>query len=221
MLLFDTLSAARQPLPDGPVKLYVCGVTPYDTTHLGHAFTFAQFDVLVRALRWLYPGREVVYVQNVTDVDDSILARARKLGVNWRELGDKQTADYREDMQRLNVAEPTHFVRATSAIPTMLLLAQRLIENGSAYVVEGGSVFFRVRSVPSYGELSKLSRDEMLEIASRQDEQIGFHHAERLRTALADNPRADVHVLARGRHGETESGFERSLVEFFGAHLER
>src|SRR5262245_48302919 len=73
LLLSDTLSATRKPLPDGPIRMYVCGVTPYDTTHLGHAFTFVQFDVLVRALRWLYPGREVNYVQNVTDIDDSIL----------------------------------------------------------------------------------------------------------------------------------------------------
>src|SRR5205823_11301384 len=92
--LFDSLSAARQPLPDGPIKLYVCGVTPYDTTHLGHAFTFVQFDALVRALRWLLPEREVTYVQNVTDIDDSILLRARKLGVDWRVLGDEQTAQY-------------------------------------------------------------------------------------------------------------------------------
>jgi L-cysteine:1D-myo-inositol 2-amino-2-deoxy-alpha-D-glucopyranoside ligase len=170
LLLFDTLSASRQRLPEGPIKLYVCGVTPYDTTHLGHAFTFVQFDTLVRALRWLEPEREVVYVQNVTDVDDSILARARKLGVDWRKLGDEQTALYRADMQRLNVADPTHFVRATDALPTMLELIDTLIKAELAYVVEGGSVFFRVRRWPSYGELSKLSRDEMLDIASRQDE---------------------------------------------------
>ena len=98
----------------------MCGVTPYDTTHLGHAFTFVHFDTLVRALRWLYPDREVIYVQNVTDIDDSILARARKLGVDWRTLGDEQTEQYRADMRALNVAEPTHLVRATSAIPTMV-----------------------------------------------------------------------------------------------------
>ena len=89
-------------------------MTPYDTTHLGHAFTFVQFDTLVRALSWL--GREVIYVQNVTDIDDSILIRARKLGVDWQALGDAQTAQYCADMQALNVAEPSHFVRATTAI---------------------------------------------------------------------------------------------------------
>ncbi|HEY0581541.1 MAG TPA: cysteine--tRNA ligase, partial [Chloroflexota bacterium] len=157
-------------VPDGPIKLYVCGVTPYDTTHLGHAFTFVQFDTLVRALRWLYPDREVTYVQNVTDIDDSILARARKLNVDWRALGDEQTAQYRADMRALNVADPTHFVRATAAMDTIQQLIGRLIEQGAAYPVQGGTVFFRVQSVPTYGELSKLPRKQMLEIASQQDD---------------------------------------------------
>jgi L-cysteine:1D-myo-inositol 2-amino-2-deoxy-alpha-D-glucopyranoside ligase len=170
LLLFDTLSGSRQPLPDGPIKLYVCGVTPYDTTHLGHAFTFVQFDAFVRALRWLNPGRELTYVQNVTDIDDSILARARKLGVDWRQLGDEQTEQYRADMRALNVAEPTHFVAATSAMATMLDLTQRLVHGGVAYPVRGGSVFFRVNSSRTYGELSKLPREEMLDIAAHQDD---------------------------------------------------
>jgi L-cysteine:1D-myo-inositol 2-amino-2-deoxy-alpha-D-glucopyranoside ligase len=170
LILSDTLSATRKPVPDGPIKLYVCGVTPYDTTHLGHAFTFVQFDTLVRALHWLYPSRDVIYVQNVTDIDDSILIRARKLGIDWRQLGDIETSHYREDMRDLNVRDPTHLVRATSAIPTMLQIVESLIEQEAAYVVEGGSVFFRVSSTPTYGELSKLSRDQMCEIASRQDD---------------------------------------------------
>jgi cysteinyl-tRNA synthetase len=169
-LLFDTLSGSRQSLPDGPIKLYVCGITPYDTTHLGHAFTFVQFDTLVRALRWLEPERALTYVQNVTDIDDSILIRARKLGTDWRELGDEQTAQYRADMQALNVAEPTHFVPATAAMPTILDLIQILEQRGAAYPVAGGSVFFRVAATPTYGELSKLSRDQMLDIAAHQDD---------------------------------------------------
>lgn len=170
LFLSDTLSAAAKPVPDGPISMYVCGVTPYDTTHLGHAFTFVQFDVMVRAMRWLDPSREVAYVQNVTDIDDSILQRARRLGVDWRTLGKEQTAQYRADMRALDVLDPTHFVKATSAIPTMLKLASKLVDKRAAYVVEGGSVFFRVRSSPTYGELSKLPRERMLEIASQQDD---------------------------------------------------
>jgi L-cysteine:1D-myo-inositol 2-amino-2-deoxy-alpha-D-glucopyranoside ligase len=170
ILVFDTLSAAKQPLPDGPIKLYVCGVTPYDTTHLGHAFTFVQFDTLVRALRWLDPQREVIYVQNVTDIDDSILQRARKLHTDWQTLGEEHIAKYQADMRDLHVLQPTHFVRATSALPTMLQMIETLVASEAAYPVEGGSVFFRVRSTPTYGELSKLSRDEMLGIAAQQDD---------------------------------------------------
>ncbi len=166
--LFDTLTASKRQIPDGPVKLYVCGVTPYDTTHLGHAFTFVQFDTLVRALRRM--GREVVYVQNVTDIDDSILQRARKIGVSWRALGDEQTAQYLADMRALHVADPTHYVRATDSIPTMLEMIQTLVQRGFAYPSEDGSVHFRVNSVPTYGELSKLTREQMLTIASQQDD---------------------------------------------------
>jgi L-cysteine:1D-myo-inositol 2-amino-2-deoxy-alpha-D-glucopyranoside ligase len=170
LFLTDTLSATRKPIPDGPIKMYVCGVTPYDTTHLGHAFTFVHFDTLVRVLRRLYPGRDVTYVQNVTDIDDSILARARKTGQNWQTLGDEQTALYRADMRALNVADPTHLVRATAVIPTILDIIAGLIRSEAAYVVDGGSVFFRVASTPTYGELSKLSRAEMLAIAAQQDD---------------------------------------------------
>ncbi len=170
MFLNDTLSAARKAVPEGPIKMYVCGVTPYDTTHLGHAFTFVQFDALVRAMRWLMPEREVTYVQNVTDIDDSILIRARKLGVDWRSLGDQQIEQYRDDMQKLGVTSPTYLVRATSAIPTMQQLIGALIQREAAYPVDGGSVFFRVRSRPNYGELSRLGREKMLEISGQQDD---------------------------------------------------
>jgi L-cysteine:1D-myo-inositol 2-amino-2-deoxy-alpha-D-glucopyranoside ligase len=170
LFLSDTLSGSRKMLPEGPIKMYVCGITPYDTTHLGHAFTFVQFDTLVRAARWLDPRRQVTYIQNVTDIDDSILIRARTLHVDWRTLGDQQTAQYRADMKDLNVAPPTHLVLATDGIPTMLEIVQILIERGAAYVADGGSVFFRVSSRPTYGELSRLSRVRMLEVAGQQDD---------------------------------------------------
>jgi L-cysteine:1D-myo-inositol 2-amino-2-deoxy-alpha-D-glucopyranoside ligase len=170
LFLNDTLSAAEKSLPEGPITLYVCGVTPYDTTHLGHAFTFVQFDALVRALRWLEPQRDVTYVQNITDIDDSILMRARKLGVDWRTLGDEQSEQYQADMRNLGVAPPTHLVRATSAIATIHELIQKLLQREAAYVAEGGSVYFRVRARPEYGELSRLSREQMLDIAGQQDD---------------------------------------------------
>jgi L-cysteine:1D-myo-inositol 2-amino-2-deoxy-alpha-D-glucopyranoside ligase len=170
LFLHDTLSAEQKALPEGPITMYVCGVTPYDTTHLGHAFTFVQFDVMVRSMRWLAPDREVLYVQNVTDIDDSILMRARKLGTDWRSLGDEQLALYQADMQALRVTGPKLLVRATSAIPTIHELIGILLARSAAYVVDGGSVFFRVRSWPGYGELSRLTREQMLEIAAQQDD---------------------------------------------------
>ncbi|MBA3780101.1 MAG: cysteine--tRNA ligase [Chloroflexi bacterium] len=166
--LTDTRRRARVPLPEGALSVYVCGVTPYDTTHLGHAFTFVQFDTLVRALRWL--GREVTYVQNVTDIDDSILARARRQGEDWQALGRRETVRYLEDMRTLNVAAPDHFVAATSVIPEIRSMVERLLELGAAYATDGGSVFFRIAASPHYGELSRLDRPGMLEIAASQDD---------------------------------------------------
>jgi len=166
--LRDTRSGDLHELPDDrPISLYVCGITPYDSGHLGHAFTFVQADALVRVLRWL--GRDVEYVQNVTDVDDSILRRARELGVDWRQLGNEELARHLREMGRLFVRHPTDFVRATEAIPDIRQMIGELLERDRAYVNDG-SVFFRVGAAPHFGELSKLDRDAMLEICARQDD---------------------------------------------------
>ncbi|CAN5832076.1 cysteine--tRNA ligase [soil metagenome] len=166
--LRDTLSRQRRALPiDRALSLYVCGITPYDSGHLGHAFTFVQFDVLVRALRWL--GHEVNYVQNVTDIDDSILKRARELGADWRRLGDEELDSHLREMDTLLVERPTHLVRATSVMPEIQALIGELLPRDYAYVA-GGSAFFRVGSVPTYGELSRLDREAMVEICAQQDD---------------------------------------------------
>jgi L-cysteine:1D-myo-inositol 2-amino-2-deoxy-alpha-D-glucopyranoside ligase len=152
-------------LPDGDaplrldrrVTLYVCGITPYDAAHIGHAFTYVAFDTLVRFLRWR--GHEVAYCQNVTDVDDDMLRRAARDGEDFRELGRRETAAYLRDMDALNVARPTFLPRATEEIPSMLELATRLVEGGNAYVVDG-TVFFDVTSYPGFGELSGLDADQ-------------------------------------------------------------
>lgn len=166
--LRDTLSGELRPLSDDPpLSLYVCGITPYDSGHLGHAFTFVQFDALVRVAEWL--GHEVVYVQNVTDIDDSILRRSRERDLDWRELGDEQLEQHLRDMDALAVRRPTHLVRATEVIPQIQELIEDLLNKSRAYVA-GGSVFFRVRAAPQYGELSKLGRESMLEICAEQDD---------------------------------------------------
>jgi L-cysteine:1D-myo-inositol 2-amino-2-deoxy-alpha-D-glucopyranoside ligase len=138
------------------VGLYVCGVTPYDAAHVGHAFTYVVFDTLVRFLRWR--GHEVVYCQNVTDVDDDMLRQAARDGEDFLELGRRETAAYLRDMDALNVARPTHLPRATQEVPSMIELAVQLVEAGNAYVVDG-TVFFDVTSYPGFGELSALGPD--------------------------------------------------------------
>jgi L-cysteine:1D-myo-inositol 2-amino-2-deoxy-alpha-D-glucopyranoside ligase len=141
---------------DRRVSLYVCGITPYDAAHIGHAFTYVAFDTLVRFLRWR--GHEVAYCQNVTDVDDDMLRRAARDGEDFRELGRRETAAYLRDMDALNVARPTFLPRATEEVPSMLALATRLVEGGNAYVVDG-TVFFDVATYPGFGELSGLDPD--------------------------------------------------------------
>jgi L-cysteine:1D-myo-inositol 2-amino-2-deoxy-alpha-D-glucopyranoside ligase len=150
------------PIGPGPVGLYVCGVTPYDTGHLGHAFTYLSFDVLLRYLRFL--GHQVVYVQNLTDVDDDMLRRARESGEDYLELGDRHLTAFLAEMEALNWLPPDVFPRATRHIRQMVAMIERLVANGHAYPAEG-HVYFSVASCPTYGELSKLSPDEMLPLA--------------------------------------------------------
>jgi L-cysteine:1D-myo-inositol 2-amino-2-deoxy-alpha-D-glucopyranoside ligase len=162
--LHDTLSGnVRDFTPVGTVvKLYVCGVTPYDTAHLGHAFTYVAFDTLVRYLGYL--GYEVRYIQNITDVDDPLFEKARQLGISHEELAARETARYLEDMQALNVLPADLYPRASGEIPEMIRMVERLVESGHAYASDG-RVYFRVASDPDYGELSKLDRGSMLELA--------------------------------------------------------
>ena len=150
---------------EGPVGIYVCGVTPYDTTHVGHAFTFLVFDVLIRHLRG--QGLDVTYVQNVTDIDDDILRKAKEVGVAWDELARRETEKFLQDMRDLNVLMPDHYVRATDHVPEMLALIERLLANGHAYEADG-SVYFSVASDPDFGKLSHIPRDQMLPIANER-----------------------------------------------------
>jgi L-cysteine:1D-myo-inositol 2-amino-2-deoxy-alpha-D-glucopyranoside ligase len=160
MRLYNTLTRQLDEITMGPlVSLYVCGVTPYDTTHLGHAFSYVGFDVLVRVLRHL--GHEVRYTQNVTDIDDDILRKAREVGMPWDVLGREQTAQYQRDMAALNVQPPTHYPRATEEIPSMIELIEALLARGHAYQA-GRNVYFAAQSAPDFAALSRLSREAML-----------------------------------------------------------
>jgi L-cysteine:1D-myo-inositol 2-amino-2-deoxy-alpha-D-glucopyranoside ligase len=159
--LHNTMTRQLDDFEAGPiVTLYVCGVTPYDTTHLGHAFSYVSFDVLIRFLRWL--GHEVRYTQNVTDIDDDILRKAREVGVPWDELGREQTARFQKDMADLNVLPPTHYPRATDHISGMIATIEQLVAGGHAYQA-GGNVYYASATFPSFGALARLDDQAMLE----------------------------------------------------------
>ena len=140
--------------------MYVCGVTPYDTTHLGHALTYATFDVINRYFR--YRGFDVQYIQNVTDIDDDILRKAKEVGEPWDELGARWAKVHQDSLAALNVLPPVEYTCATDHIDKMVEIIESLISSDHAYA-SGRNVYFRVRSVPHYGELSGFSQDVMKE----------------------------------------------------------
>jgi cysteinyl-tRNA synthetase len=172
MKLFNTLTQSLEefvPLEDNFVRIYVCGVTPYDTTHLGHAFTYVSFDTLIRYLEFL--GNTVRYVQNVTDIDDDILRKSRELGMTWDELGRRETERYLRDMDALNVCRPAVYARATQETPAMIEIIEALLARGYAYVSEG-CVYYSVKSDPDFGIMARAiglnDYHAMLEIANER-----------------------------------------------------
>ena len=167
--LYDTRRRAVVPFRprSRTVTLYVCGVTPYDTTHLGHARTFLIFDVLVRLLE--ARGMTVRYAQNVTDIDESILQRAARDRVDWRALGRREERAFREDMQRLRWRRPDVMPHATRELAGMRALITRLVRKRAAYPVDG-SVYFDVTRDRRYGELSRLTALRMRRILAAQDD---------------------------------------------------
>jgi L-cysteine:1D-myo-inositol 2-amino-2-deoxy-alpha-D-glucopyranoside ligase len=132
-------------------SLYACGITPYDATHMGHAATFTAWDLLVRA--WLDAGHEVTYTQNVTDVDDPLLERAERDGVDWRELARRETDRYRADMTALRVLPPTFLIGAVEALPLIEAFTERLALRGVLYDLDG-DVYFARCADSGFGALS-------------------------------------------------------------------
>jgi len=170
LTLYDT--RRRRVVPFRPrakqVTMYVCGVTPYDTTHLGHARTFLTFDLIARLLE--ARGMRVRYAQNVTDVDESILQRAARDGVDWRELGQREERKLLADMRALGWRRPDVIPHATREIATMLRLAERLEARGHAYRARGGGLYFDVSTFPRFGEISHLSAAKMRAVNATQDD---------------------------------------------------
>lgn len=164
MRIYNTLTQYKDefiPLKDKQVKIYVCGITPYDTTHIGHAFTYLFFDVLVRFLS--FQGYSVNYTQNVTDVDDDILKRANELKTDWKDLGFYWTKRFLVDMKSLNALFPTHYVTATNTIQEIIHITDVLIGKKYAYKAKG-NVYFRADKFRGYGKLSKYPIEEMIKL---------------------------------------------------------
>ncbi len=162
--------------PDATARLYVCGITPYDATHLGHAATYLAFDLLNRA--WRDAGREVTYVQNVTDVDDPLLERAERDGEGWRELADREIERFRGDMTALRVLAPDHYVGAVESIPLVVEAVGRLAEQGEAYDVDG-DWYFSVHADPAFGAVSGLTAEQMPPVFAERGgdpERVGKKH---------------------------------------------
>ena len=159
--VYNTLSQEKeefQPLEPGRVRMYVCGPTVYDESHVGHARSAVVFDVIYRYLR--FRGFEVTYVRNYTDVDDKIIARANQDGKSAREIAEYYIADYDRDMETLGVERPPITPRVTETMPDIVRVVETLVEKGFAYAADG-DVFYSVRKFPGYGRLSKRSLDEM------------------------------------------------------------
>jgi L-cysteine:1D-myo-inositol 2-amino-2-deoxy-alpha-D-glucopyranoside ligase len=161
--VYDTGARAVVPLElDHVVTMYVCGITPYDSTHLGHAATYLTYDLLIRRLGEL--GHDVHMVRNVTDVDDSILPKARQLGVPYLELAESELARFRSDMEALDMLPAFAEPRATEAIEGMIEMIETLLDRGHAYLTHG-TVYFDVSTFPRFGDLSQYSHDYMIQLA--------------------------------------------------------
>lgn len=147
------------PDADGEVGLYVCGITPYDSTHLGHAATYLTFDLVQRQL--IANGHAVHYVQNITDVDDPLFERAARDGVDWRELGTSQIDLFRSDMEILSVIPPRDYIGAMESVDEVIAMVQRLLAKGAAYELDHGDIYASIEATQQFGYESNLDRATM------------------------------------------------------------
>ena len=166
LLLTNSASGTKEVVPSKAVyRMYVCGITPYDATHLGHAATYLTFDLINRYLR--VRGSEVRYVQNITDIDDPLLERAKRDGVEWDKLAHQQIDLFRGDMVNLRVIPPAHYIGAVDAIPLVTEAISTLMSRDSVYRVDN-DFYFSVHADKEFGQRSRLAKKEMLQIFSER-----------------------------------------------------
>lgn len=161
--LFDTADRQVRPVtPGSTARMYVCGITPYDATHLGHAATYLTFDLINRL--WRDAGIDVHYVQNVTDVDDPLFERANRDGEDWRDLGAREIELFRADMEALRVVPPHDYIGAVESVEEVVELVEKLVASGAAYVVDDAEypdVYFRADATEQFGYESGYDRPTM------------------------------------------------------------
>jgi L-cysteine:1D-myo-inositol 2-amino-2-deoxy-alpha-D-glucopyranoside ligase len=159
--LHDTRTGTQRELVAGrTVRLYVCGITPYDSTHLGHAFTYVTFDVLTRVLE--ARGHRVRSVRNVTDVDDDLLRKARETGEDYLAIAEREVARFHRDLDQLGCRPPDVVPRATEAVPAIVTAVAGLLRRGNAYALPDGRVYFDVATAASWNAMARLDDDELL-----------------------------------------------------------
>lgn len=161
--VFDTPSRSEQRVhpENGTVGIYVCGITPYDATHLGHAATYVTFDLLIRVLR--DAGLSVTYVQNVTDVDEPLLERAQRDGITWEELAAKEIQLFFDDMAALRVLPPQHYIGAVEGIPDDVSAVEQLLAMEQAYSLDG-DIYLDLSQTARFGAVSGWTRQQMLDV---------------------------------------------------------
>ncbi|WP_424531814.1 cysteine--1-D-myo-inosityl 2-amino-2-deoxy-alpha-D-glucopyranoside ligase [Sphaerisporangium viridialbum] len=160
--LYDTSAREIRETSPGPeARMYVCGITPYDATHLGHANTYLAFDLVNRA--WRDAGHGVHFTQNATDVDDPLLERAEQTGIDWRDLAEREIELFRTDMEALRILPPDEYVGVTEVVAQVAELIGRLKDKGATYEV-GRDVYFSVAAAPKFGAVSGYSEERMLEL---------------------------------------------------------
>jgi cysteinyl-tRNA synthetase len=177
--VYNSLTRRKEPLrtiEPGKVRMYVCGVTPYDSAHVGHGMSLMSFDVIRRYLE--HRGYEVRHIQNFTDIDDKIINRANAEGIDPDDLTDHYIEEWHAQMRALNVLPAAHYPRATEEVGPIITMVQGLIDRGHAYAVDG-DVYFRVRSFADYGKLSHRNLDDLLsgariEVDERKDDPLDF-----------------------------------------------
>ena len=171
--VYNTLTRKKEifkPRKDKNVNFFCCGITPYDFAHIGHAKTYVQFDVIVKYLR--YSGYDVFYLQNVTDIDDKIIQRAKEKNQKPMELVRNYEKEYLKDMEALSINSVNKFARATEHIKEIIKQVKTLMDRGFAYIIENDGIYFDLSKFPEYGKLSGRKTEEAEDAVTRIDESV-------------------------------------------------